>query len=79
MDCNMPVMDGFQATLEIKKLCEIYNFEIHIVALTAYTTELFREKSMSSGMNEFINKPVNSDQIRHILSQQGIIPPLLSP
>lgn len=40
MDCNMPVMDGFQATQQIRMLN--LDPEIHIVALTAYTTEQFR-------------------------------------
>ena len=45
MDCNMPVMDGFKASNEIKKLDTIYDFNSYIVALTAYTTENFKEKS----------------------------------
>ena len=42
MDCNMPVMDGFQATEVIKKLENSNNFSTYIIALTAYTTENFK-------------------------------------
>ncbi len=38
MDCNMPVMDGFQATMEIRKL-NLDKQYIHISALTAYASE----------------------------------------
>jgi CheY-like chemotaxis protein len=39
MDCNMPVMDGFQATQEIRK--DFDQSQIHIAALTAYASEAF--------------------------------------
>ena len=57
----MPVMDGFKATQEIRKLCEAHGLNIHIVALTAYTTEGFKDKSFASGMNLYITKPINAD------------------
>jgi len=60
MDCNMPIMDGFKSSLEIKKLDTLYDFNTYIVALTAYTTDSFKEKSQVCGMDIFINKPVNS-------------------
>ncbi len=56
MDCNMPVMDGFQATQEIRKLL---GDTIHIVALTAYNTEDFKKKCFEMGMDNFLTKPVN--------------------
>ena len=60
MDCNMPVMDGFTATQEIKKLLE-NEIETHlsIIALTAYSTDSFKTKCISSGMDGFLSKPIN--------------------
>eukprot|EP00347_Sterkiella_histriomuscorum_P016734 403352055 len=75
MDCNMPLMDGFQATLEIRKLEETlkYQFQdyqqIHIVALTAYSTDMFSKKCYDSGMNEFQTKPVSADAIKLVLEK----------
>eukprot|EP00347_Sterkiella_histriomuscorum_P016217 403354040 len=73
MDCNMPIMDGFQATQEIRQLALENNFEVYIVALTAYTTENFKDKSVQYGMDLFINKPVNSQQIKDILIARKLI------
>ena len=42
MDCNMPIMDGFQATIEIRK--HFNSSEIYIAALTAYASEAFEQK-----------------------------------
>jgi len=57
MDCQMPVMDGYEASEEIRKLEE--HKAIPIIALTAYAFEEDRKKCMISGMNDFITKPVN--------------------
>ncbi len=54
MDCQMPVMDGFQATSEIRKI----NKTVPIIALTANVLAEEKEKCFSSGMNDFISKPV---------------------
>eukprot|EP00347_Sterkiella_histriomuscorum_P015831 403355522 len=74
MDCNMPIMDGFQATEEIRRL-ETINSQnkCKIVALTAYQTEMFKNKSMNSGMDEYMTKPISSDQIRNILTKYQLV------
>ena len=61
MDCNMPVMDGFQATAEIRRLFP--DSTIHIVALTAYCTEEFKDRCLLSGMDTFMTKPVSEESI----------------
>ena len=56
----MPVMDGIQATQEIRKLeitAKIRN-RITIIALTAYSTEMFTDKCFMAGMDAFMIKPV---------------------
>ena len=61
----MPVMDGFQATIEIRK---IYRREqIHIAALTAYASESFEKRCQEAGMDTFLTKPVNEERISLLL------------
>lgn len=60
MDIDMPVMNGWDATLEIRKLKP----SIPIIALTAYSEETFREKSFSVGMDYFLAKPYNHNEIQ---------------
>ncbi len=54
MDCNMPVMDGLEATSKIKAMFP----NIYIVALTAYTTDGFEAKCYEAGMNIYTTKPI---------------------
>ena len=49
MDCNMPIKDGFEATKDIRRFYDqndIDNSECYIVALTAYSTEGFKNKCL---------------------------------
>ncbi len=61
----MPIMDGFQATQEIRRL--VPKQSIYIVALTAYATETFEQKCYQSGMDLFLTKPVNDEKIAKIM------------
>jgi len=60
MDCQMPEMDGYQATEYIRT--EIVNSNIStipIIAMTANTMKGDKEKCLASGMNDYISKPIN--------------------
>ena len=72
MDCNMPVMDGFQATQEIRNLLLDKDDSIHIVALTAYTTEDFEKKCLNIGMDTFLTKPVSDTKILKLIKHLKI-------
>eukprot|EP00347_Sterkiella_histriomuscorum_P001382 403372250 len=74
MDCNMPIMDGFEATEAIRKLQNIEQEGLKIIALTANTNKSFKTKCYQSGMDQFMTKPVSADQLRQILLQQGLLP-----
>ncbi len=59
MDIDMPQMNGWEATIEIRRKKN----NIPIIALTAYSEESFRKKSFESGMNYFLSKPYNKEEI----------------
>lgn len=64
MDCNMPLMDGYEATSAVRagKGTEHYR-NIPIIAMTAGTMSGERERCLSIGMNNYITKPVNPDNL----------------
>lgn len=59
MDLHMPDLDGYQTTQEIRK----FNTEIPIFALTADAFSDTRTRALASGMNDFISKPFNPDEL----------------
>lgn len=61
MDVQMPVMDGYQAALEIRKH-ERFR-DLPIVAVTSHAMAGDRKKSLEAGMNDHITKPINPDQL----------------
>lgn len=70
MDCHMPVMDGYQATQEIRKeTSESKNIETPIVAITANMLEKDKRKCITSGMNDFYTKPISKEGIKEILDK----------
>ena len=60
MDIQMPVMDGITATRKIRKIPGTLS-SIPIIAMTAHAMEGDKEKSLESGMNDHINKPIDAD------------------
>lgn len=59
MDIQMPKMDGYTATKEIRRLSNQRKANIPIVAMTANAFEEDKKKSMVAGMNAHLSKPVN--------------------
>ena len=62
MDCEMPEMDGYTASQEIRHL-EVAGNRIPILALTANAYEENRQKCLSAGMDDFLTKPVDNSQL----------------
>ena len=68
MDCQMPVMDGYEATVEIRNWeREMGRKETPIVALTANALSGEKEKCLQAGMNKFMTKPFTMDSFAEIL------------
>jgi two-component system sensor histidine kinase/response regulator len=65
MDMQMPVMDGLTATREMRKLQRLSN--LPIVAMTANAMEQDRRKCMDAGMNDYLIKPIDPQDMRSIL------------
>ncbi len=60
MDCQMPVMDGFNATLAIRNSNSV-NSTIPIIAVSANSAGADRQHCYDVGMNDFVKKPINKD------------------
>ncbi len=69
MDIQMPRMDGYTATREIRTLADNKKANIPIVAVTANVFEEDRNKAIESGMNGHIIKPISIEEIARVLDQ----------
>ena len=65
MDVMMPVMDGYEATREIRKLPE--GKQIPIITLTAKNQPDEREKCLANGSSDFVTKPLDADQLTGLI------------
>lgn len=68
MDCQMPVMDGFQATEEIRRV-QRGSRTSTIIAMTANATREDRQKCIDIGMDDYIAKPVKTETLQRILNK----------
>lgn len=63
MDIDMPVMNGIEAAMKIRKL----NSTVPIIAITAYSDENMRAQCAGAGMNAFLAKPCSIDDIKEVI------------
>jgi len=69
MDCQMPEMDGFQATQAIRQTEMATGRHVTIVALTADAMVGDREKCLVAGMDDYLNKPLKQEKIAEMLNK----------
>jgi len=65
MDIRMPVMDGHEATRQIRQ----FNKDVIIIAQTAYVLSTDREKAIGSGCNDYISKPINKTLLYELINK----------
>ena len=71
MDIQMPKMDGYTATREIRTLSSNKKANIPIVAMTANAFEEDRQKAFKAGMNAHIAKPIDIEKLRAAILRMG--------
>lgn len=64
MDCEMPGMDGFEATRRLRE-----HWSVPVVALTAHVLEGTRERCLAAGMNDYLSKPVHQAVLQQALER----------
>jgi two-component system sensor histidine kinase/response regulator len=74
MDCQMPVMDGYTATREIRRMPTVSH--LPIIAMTANAMAIDREQALGAGMNDHISKPLNVEMMFATMAKW--IKPILS-
>ena len=71
MDCQMPEMDGYEATAAIRAAEKKRGGHTPIVALTAHAMNGDREKSLDAGMDDHLSKPFTFDQLKGVIAKHA--------
>lgn len=69
MDCQMPEMDGYSTSEAIRVLEKTHSEHTTIIAMTAYALKGDREKCITAGMDDYIAKPININEVAEKLAQ----------
>jgi CheY-like chemotaxis protein len=70
MDCQMPLMDGYEATQRLRSADgAVRNPNVPVIALTAHALATDRAKCMQAGMNDYLTKPINPMHLQQALSK----------
>jgi CheY-like chemotaxis protein len=72
MDVNMPEMDGYTATRQIRTMEEPYR-SIPVIALTADAMQGDKEKCMEAGMTDYLSKPFRLEEIEAVLKKRMLL------
>ena len=73
MDCQMPEMDGYEAARKIRKLEIEQNLTpAQIIAMTANAMQGARDLCLAAGMDDYISKPVDKDELKKVLEKTAL-------
>lgn len=67
MDCQMPVMDGIEATREIRSKAPA-NLDTPIIAVTANASESYRIQCLEAGMDDYCTKPLRMEKLKRLIA-----------
>lgn len=72
MDLHMPVMDGLEASRQIRSFEQETNSgkRVYMIALSATSVSEIKEKCLESGMDDFMEKPFKEKELRNLLSKK---------
>ena len=71
MDVQMPVMDGFQATAEIRAMPDPSKARLPVIAMTAHALKGDAERCLAAGMDAYVSKPIQGDEFIEIVELLG--------
>lgn len=69
MDCQMPITDGYEATIAIREIEKTTGRHLPIVAMTANSILGDREKCLAAGMDDYLPKPLSIPKVKEVLDQ----------
>ena len=79
MDVQMPEMDGFQATAAIREKEKATGSHLRIIAMTAHAMKGDKERCLAAGMDGYVSKPINTEQLFETIEGATVVPVATNP